>query len=79
MAPFEADPAPDVLAQQTVCEDEPVAGTGVAEVDAVLASLRQLDELPVEEHVAVFEEAHEALRRVLDGARAHRATSAPEG
>ncbi|KRF32468.1 hypothetical protein ASG94_18645 [Nocardioides sp. Soil805] len=40
--------------------------TGVAEVDAVLASLDGLADLPVAEHVAVFEQAHERLRRALD-------------
>ena len=33
-----------------------------------MASLGELDELPVEEHVAVFEQAHESLRRTLAGA-----------
>ena len=37
-------------------------------VDAVVSSLRGLDELPVTEHVAVFEQAHESLRQVLSGA-----------
>jgi hypothetical protein len=40
--------------------------TGVGEVDAVLASLDGLAERPVSEHVAVFEQAHERLRRALD-------------
>jgi hypothetical protein len=40
--------------------------TGVAEVDAVLASLDGLADRPVAEHVAVFEQAHERLRRALD-------------
>ena len=34
----------------------------------MVASLRDLDELPVEEHVAVFERAHETLRSVLSAA-----------
>jgi len=43
--------------------------TGLAAVDDVLASLDRLDALPVEEHVAVFESAHEGLRAALaDGA-----------
>jgi len=41
--------------------------TGVADVDAVLDSVGALDERPVEEHPAVFEAAHEQLRRALDG------------
>jgi hypothetical protein len=45
---------------------EPVR-TGVAEVDSALESLAALDEAPVEQHPAVFEAAHERLRRALDG------------
>ena len=45
---------------------EPVR-TGVSEVDAVLDSVEALDDRPVEEHPAVFEAAHEQLRRSLDG------------
>jgi len=44
------------------------AGTGNADVDAVVESLASLDGLPVSEHVAVFEQAHESLRRTLAGA-----------
>lgn len=40
--------------------------TGVAAVDEVLVSVQALDDRPVEEHVAVFEQAHERLRRALD-------------
>ncbi len=40
--------------------------TGNARVDAVLDSLTGLDDLPVDEHVAVFEQAHEELRGALD-------------
>jgi len=43
--------------------------TGNATVDGVLTSLDGLDETPVDEHVAVFERAHEQLRSALDGAR----------
>jgi len=43
-------------------------GTGNADVDTVVASLTALDDLPVAEHVAVFERAHESLRRTLAGA-----------
>ncbi len=45
---------------------EPVR-TGVEDVDAVLESVEDLESRPVEEHVAVFEHAHEQLRRALDG------------
>lgn len=40
--------------------------TGVARVDAALEALDRLDELPLEEHVSVFESAHAELRRALD-------------
>ena len=35
-------------------------------VDAVVVDVEGLDERPVEEHVAVFERAHEQLRQALD-------------
>ena len=40
--------------------------TGNPEVDGVLDSMDGLDDLPVDEHVAVFERAHEVLRAALD-------------
>ncbi len=40
--------------------------TGVPAVDEVLAEVDGLAERPVEDHVAVFERAHETLRRALD-------------
>ena len=40
--------------------------TGDERVDAVLASLDGLDERPVSEHAAVFEQAHEQLRAALE-------------
>jgi len=43
--------------------------TGNPAVDEVLASLEGLAERPVDEHVAVFERAHEQLRSALDGPR----------
>ncbi|MFD7077508.1 hypothetical protein ACFV9G_25080 [Nocardioides sp. NPDC059952] len=44
----------------------PAPHTGVARVDAVLETLDRLDELPLSEHVGVFEAAHTELRRALD-------------
>lgn len=41
--------------------------TGHPAVDEVLGSLEGLAERPVAEHVAVFEQAHEQLRRALSG------------
>lgn len=52
----------DPPAQETV---EPVR-TGLEDVDAVLRSIEDLEGTPVDEHVAVFEQAHERLRGVLD-------------
>ena len=52
------EPATDVVAE----------GTGHADVDTVVGSLTGLDDLPIAEHVAVFEQAHESLRRTLAGA-----------
>jgi hypothetical protein len=45
-----------------------VALTGLPEVDSVLESLHSLSELPVEQHVAVFEAAHAGLRDALNSA-----------
>ncbi len=45
---------------------QPPAPTGVAAVDAVLAQVSNVAERPVAEHAAVFERAHEQLRRALD-------------
>ncbi len=67
-APVEAPD--DVLADAP--EDDlaaPVSTqTGHAAVDEVLRSLSALDAAPVDDHVAVFEQAHEQLRRTLSGA-----------
>jgi hypothetical protein len=40
--------------------------TGVPRVDAVLAHVELLDDVPLEEHPAAFERAHESLRTALD-------------
>jgi hypothetical protein len=40
--------------------------TGVPRVDAVLADVEGLDDVPLEEHPAAFERAHESLRAALD-------------
>jgi len=46
---------------------EQPAGTGHPAVDEVLRSMERLDDRPLSEHVAAFEDAHEALRRSLAG------------
>ncbi|GAB3246686.1 hypothetical protein GCM10027425_02260 [Alteromonas gracilis] len=43
------------------------ASTGHAGVDQVLSDLEGLAQAPLEEHVALFEEAQSRLRSVLDG------------
>jgi hypothetical protein len=48
---------------------EPVR-TGLDDVDTVIAAVEGLEERPLEEHVGVFETAHELLRRALDGQEA---------
>jgi hypothetical protein len=48
-------------------DSEPAERTGVPAVDAVLDEVHAAAELPVDEQVAVFERAHEQLRRALDG------------
>jgi hypothetical protein len=40
--------------------------TGVSDVDAVITAVEALEERPIEEHVGVFETAHEKLRRALE-------------
>jgi hypothetical protein len=44
--------------------------TGLQSVDSVVEAVEGLDERPVDEHVEVFERAHEQLRRALDDAPA---------
>ncbi|MBM9461607.1 hypothetical protein JK386_17030 [Nocardioides sp. zg-536] len=46
----------------------PLTPTGNDSVDRVLELVAGLESRPLEEHAAVFEEAHTALRRTLDGA-----------
>jgi hypothetical protein len=48
--------------------DEP-SPTAHPAVDEVLRSLERLEDAPVEEHVAAYEHAHDALRRALAEAR----------
>ena len=46
----------------------PPQRTGNAAVDEVLDRLESLDQLPVSDHVAVFEQAHDRLRAALEDA-----------
>lgn len=56
------DDGPDLSAAAPAAE---VEHTGNPVVDSVLDSLRELDQVPVSEHVAVFEAAHDRLRGAL--------------
>ena len=58
----------DDLAREQVAEQGSAVQTGHPAVDEVLRSLDALDSEPVDAHVAVFEQAHEQLRRTLSGA-----------
>jgi hypothetical protein len=53
------------MSEDPVRDDQRIR-TGVDRVDAVVADVEGLGDRPVEEHVAVFENAHEQLRRALD-------------
>ncbi len=65
-APEEApEEAPDATGAASQELADPVR-TGVADVDAVLDAVDELDTLPVDEHVTVYESAHEGLRGALD-------------
>lgn len=53
--------------RETATPDAPEGvRTGMDSVDAVITAVEQLEERPIEEHVGVFESAHEQLRRALD-------------
>jgi len=62
-----ADTEEELRARADASSVEPPV-TGHDGVDEVLRSLNSLDGVPVDEHVAVFEQAHEQLRRTLSGA-----------
>lgn len=49
-------------------QPQELEATGHPAVDEVLRSLHELEDKPVDEHVAVFERAHEQLRRALNEA-----------
>jgi hypothetical protein len=67
----------EALAAEPVEAPAAAGQTGHALVDGVIASVASLDELPVAEHVAVFERAHEQLRGALDAPAGPRPPAAP--
>lgn len=73
----DSDASSDAERREALLEDTPEEAaarapgrveTGNPAVDEVIASLEGLDGVPVDEHVALFEQAHEQLRRTLSGA-----------
>ena len=67
-SPARAVPSPAAFARPETDR----GGDADLEVERVLESLRTLDATPVAEHVVVFEQAHDSLRRVLSGESASR-------
>ncbi len=63
--PFGEAPTAEEAGPMEPAEGTAGDATGHQAVDEVLASLEGLDERPVAEHVAVFEQAHEQFRRAL--------------
>ena len=53
---------------QGLSEESTEQSTGLPSVDTVVRSVEALGDQPVDQHVAVFESAHEQLRRALDDA-----------
>jgi hypothetical protein len=59
------DPPAENHPEPRSAEAEPVR-TDNPRVDAVLDAVEQVEQRPVDEHVAVFEDAHRELRAALD-------------
>ena len=74
MSEYVPEASDDVVQDIEAGVAEEAVRTGVDEVDAVLESVEGLEGRPVDEHVAVFEDAHDRLRGALDG----RAADAPD-
>lgn len=62
-----SEPLPETAhaGDDVAAPDEPAETTGHPVVDEVLASLSDLGERPVSEHVVAFERAHDRLRGAL--------------
>ena len=60
------EPTGEIAGQPVEAPAEEPLRTGVPRVDAVVDAVSGLAERPVDEHVAVFEQAHDELRRTLD-------------
>jgi hypothetical protein len=68
MEPDFPTPAEDPGEPDTVPPEPERVRTGVTSVDEVITAVEELEERPLEEHVGVFEAAHDRLRRALDDA-----------
>jgi len=65
--PTVEDSSGDVVSDlATSAEENQRVHTGLDRVDSVVDDVARLAGRPVEEHVAVFESAHDRLRRTLD-------------
>lgn len=60
----QATEAPEEAGPQTA----PATETGEPRVDAAVARLTELDDLPIADHVAVFDDVDQRLRQALDNA-----------
>jgi hypothetical protein len=60
------DPEIMGLGEESWMPEAETTSTGVPAVDTVLADLDHVDAAPLEEHLAMFEHAHESLRAALD-------------
>ncbi|WP_372733673.1 hypothetical protein [Nocardioides sp.] len=61
-------PAPEVDVPETATPETATPETGVPAVDEVLASMAEVTQRPVHEHVEIFGRAQDQLRRALDDA-----------
>jgi hypothetical protein len=67
--PLESDQpsqAPEPASDEQPTPEVDLMRTCVPSVDAVLAEIDDLDELPLDQHLATYERAHDTLRSALD-------------
>jgi hypothetical protein len=70
--PGPLEPEEPTLTAETASDEPPIGDvdptrTGLPAVDAVLAEIDDLDDLPLDQHLATYERAHDTLRSTLDG------------
>src|SRR3982751_2915547 len=64
--PTGPDDAETESSSTSVMPEAEATTTGVLAVDSVLADVERIADLPLEEHLAAFERAHDSLRATLD-------------